>query len=511
MNNKLEQIIERRLFWADFSVNLVLDNLYSKLYDSTLFVRVDDGVSYVMKNSKARFAEGIKSCVSQRNNENHQFLPQSVITVDSLYGFTSADIFTDDNPDEKWLFVIFVKKDIFDSFFKIPYDAYEPADSLPHQVIDCLNQSVMNYLFNIQIDETRIVIENNPTDVIRHAGSSVLNSVAMCKLNNMSYSSLSETINKISYLPYEKKIIENNRILFAKRTRPDELTMIIQQIEKSMPKLEKLNQKSNLNVVDEANKLIEECDDIQTRVNASCELPGKDINVDYIISYKEPISITNSRHIRKLLETTNNDSFLISDSDAVFGLGKIKPLSKDNYYVEFYGYGKWAFFVDKNCIMEYENGIPHLPKIEFCIDEFKNRFFECFGHDKETEINVEMYSNIINAVVQEHTGAIIVISNNAEVESHRLSKQSTPIEIEKLDEKKIRSLIKIDGAILADSKLNCFSFGVILDGLANSSIGTPARGSRYNSSYRYCNTRKLNGDKLLIVVVSDDGMVDLIN
>ena len=42
MNNKLEQIIERRLFWADFSVNLVLDSLYSTLYDSTLFVRVNE-------------------------------------------------------------------------------------------------------------------------------------------------------------------------------------------------------------------------------------------------------------------------------------------------------------------------------------------------------------------------------------------------------------------------------------------------------------------------------------
>ena len=80
----------------------------------------------------------------------------------------------------------------------------------------------------------------------------------------------------------------------------------------------------------------------------------------------------------------------------------------------------------------------------------------------------------------------------------------------RIHKKKIKFLIKIDGAVLADQKLNCFSFGVILDGLANSAIGTPARGSRYNSSYRYWHTRNSEGDKLLVIVISDDGMVDVI-
>lgn len=509
MNDKPKQTIEKRLFWSDFSVNTVLDTLYSTLYDSTLFVKINDGFSYVMKNSKTKFPKGINGCVSQKYIDVHSFSPQKIITENSLYGFTSNFILDNDSTDEKWLFVIFVKKDVYDSFFKISYSANEPSDSLPHKVIDCLIQNVTNFIFNWQLDEAHIAIENNAADVIRHAGSTVLNTVAMCKLNNISYTSLSEVINKISYLPYEKKIIGNNGILFAKRTRPDALQLIIKQVEKTMSLLGKINSEPNLSTIDEANTVIEECDNLQAIGTGTYILPGKDINVDYILSYKEPIPINNSRHIRKLLETTNDDTFLISDS--VFGLGKIKKSSKDNYYVKFYGYGKWAFFLDKNCIMEYENGIPHLPRSEFDAADFKNRFFECFGQNKESESNSENYSNIIKSAVQEHTGAIIVISNNAEKESQRLSKQSTLIEKEKLDENNIKSLIKIDGAVLADQELNCFSFGVILDGLSSSAIGTPARGSRYNSSYRYWHTRNAKDDKLLVVVISDDGRVDVIH
>jgi len=510
MNDKLQQTIEKRLFWADYSINMVLDSLHIGLYDSTCFVKMNDGFSYLMKNSKTKFSQGLTSCVSKSRIDAHSFFPQKIITVNSLYGFTSATILNPDKSDEKWLFVIYVKKDIYDSFFKIPYNPIEPADSLSHQVIDFLLINVANFIFNQQLDEAHIAIENNATDVIRHAGSSVLNTVAMCKLNNISYTLLSEAINNISYLPYEKKVINNNGILFAKRTRPDELQLIIKQVEKTMTLFEKINKESTLTAVSEANKVLEECDNIQSIENIPYNLPGEGINVDYILSYNEPISINNSRHIRKLLETACGDDFLISDSDSVFGLGKIKSSSKDNFYVKFYSYGRWAFFLDKNCIMEYENGIPHLPKNEFDAAYFKNRFSECFGQNKMTEKNAEKYSQIIKSAVQEHIGAIIVISNNAKEESQRLSKQSTLINKEKLNKKKIKFLIKIDGAVLADQKLNCFSFGVILDGLANNAIGTPARGSRYNSSYRYWHTRNSAGDKLLVVVISDDGMVDVI-
>lgn len=475
--DKFNQIMEKRVFWTDYSVNVVLDALCPNLYDSSCFIRINDGFSYTAKDSKKNFAKGIKNCVFQKIIKDFSCSPKSMIPYDSLYGFTSAVISDCNKIDEKWLFVIFVKKDVYNSFFKIPYKDYEPADCLPHQVIDCLIQNVRGDIFNDKIGEAGIAVKNETLNVLRHAGSLVLNSVAMCKLNNFSFFSLSEAINKISYLSYEKKVIGNNGILFARRTRPDEIKLLSEKIEKLFKLSKKIDAESDPKTVDEINKAIDDCENIQDEIGASYELPGDGKNVKYILSYKNPVPIGESRHIRKLLETTGNDIFLISDSDAVFGLGKVKSSTCGNFYIKFRDVGKWSFYLDDNCILEYENGIPHLPKPEFSTEIFKNSFFECFGKTESTENYAEKYSDIIESAVKEQNGAIIVINSKAKDEAQRLSKQSTCINTKKLDKNNIKALIKIDGAVLADQELNCYSFGVILDGIASCEVGTPARGS----------------------------------
>ena len=98
-------------------------------------------------------------------------------------------------------------------------------------MIDCLIKNFQGYIFNEKLGETNIAVENDPLNIFRKAGSLVLNSVAICMLNNIPFFSLSEAINEISYLSYEKKMIGNNGILFAKRTRPDEIKLLSEQIE----------------------------------------------------------------------------------------------------------------------------------------------------------------------------------------------------------------------------------------------------------------------------------------
>ena len=65
----------------------------------------------------------------------------------------------------------------------------------------------------------------------------------------------------------------------------------------------------------------------------------------------------------------------------------------------------------------------------------------------------------------------------------------------------------VDGAVILDRNGYCHAFGVILDGLAAAGQGDSARGSRYNSAILYQRTR---APRSLIVVISDDGTVDLI-
>ena len=75
-----------------------------------------------------------------------------------------------------------------------------------------------------------------------------------------------------------------------------------------------------------------------------------------------------------------------------------------------------------------------------------------------------------------------------------------------LEPAEIVRLGRVDGAVLLGPDGRCYAFGVILDRAA-SGQGDPARGSRFNSAVRYQNT---TGADSIVVVISDDGTVDLI-
>jgi hypothetical protein len=69
----------------------------------------------------------------------------------------------------------------------------------------------------------------------------------------------------------------------------------------------------------------------------------------------------------------------------------------------------------------------------------------------------------------------------------------------------LRSLTRIDGAVLLTPDGTCHAVGVILDGIATG-VGDPGRGARYNSAVRYT---AASSAPCLIVIVSDDGMIDV--
>ena len=83
----------------------------------------------------------------------------------------------------------------------------------------------------------------------------------------------------------------------------------------------------------------------------------------------------------------------------------------------------------------------------------------------------------------------------------------TPFKIQPCD---LASLTAMDGALLIDSNLNCHAIGVILDGVADPEHADSSRGARYNSATRYYYNCKKSDFDLIIIVVSDDGMINII-
>lgn len=240
--------------------------------------------------------------------------------------------------------------------------------------------------------------------------------------------------------------------------------------------------------------------------------------LDFSITFKEKIIIDQSlRKIRKLLEISSPEAMLVLDGKFVYGFGKlkqgndVKPINA--FEVNFYGHQLWDLKFQGNLLMRVKNGIPTIQSIKIEPDEFCLQMAKVFGE----EIQAKPYDfyDLVRALSKEKGGAVLVISSDAKGESIRLGGQGFEIKPPfRLNAQNISTISKIDGAVLIDTSLNCWAFGVILDGIAidrqMSTEQDSSRGARYNSSKRYVETIS-DRIKTLVVVISEDGMIDLIS
>lgn len=235
------------------------------------------------------------------------------------------------------------------------------------------------------------------------------------------------------------------------------------------------------------------------------------VNVRVEIEFEQGYSIRRPRLIRKLLELTNDDVCLLCDAADIYGIGRqigeYNPTSEDLFQINFPGHYQWELIHDGKKLLQSKYGMPYLPKAVFSQEEFNSRTSRIFK-DLPVKKLSELY-HCINTLVLEHKGGILVISDHAKDEAERLKNQSISISPMALTPDNIKKLSSIDGAILVDADCVCYSIGTILDGIANDN-GNSERGSRYNSSVRYCDYRRSLNEKVVVVVISEDGMVDII-
>ena len=239
--------------------------------------------------------------------------------------------------------------------------------------------------------------------------------------------------------------------------------------------------------------------------------PKKHIQSYLTIQLKKPIKLCDYRKARKLLElSSKKDSIIISDSELIYGLGEIvgkyNPIDESLFIIRFKSHFKWEVLHANNSMMVVEYSLPNVPKDRINREKFYLDLPRIFKDVRNRQID-DLWDVVINAIAQKH-GTMVVISDNAENESKRLGKQCFAIKPIKLQSNLIQQITSIDGAILLDRDSTCFAIGVILDGLATEK-GDSSRGSRYNSAIRYCEQFGKT-TPLLIVTISEDGMINLI-
>ncbi|MHB1767873.1 MAG: DNA integrity scanning protein DisA nucleotide-binding domain protein [Phycisphaerae bacterium] len=231
-------------------------------------------------------------------------------------------------------------------------------------------------------------------------------------------------------------------------------------------------------------------------------------DIDVMVELLKPVGLRDYRAVRKLLEISESGQSLLSDSSTVYGLGRVLPsynASLQNIFeIEITGHYQWRILHADQTLMEVTYDKPHLPKSRLSHDNFYSTVRRLFPSTQV--VDLDNLWRLVNAAINQRHGTMLVISVQAQSEIERLSRQSTPVTPFTLTPEIMRSVSKIDGAVLVDPHGICVGIGVILDGLA-SAKGAPGRGARYNSAIRYTDTVL---HKTLAIVVSQDGSVDLV-
>lgn len=217
------------------------------------------------------------------------------------------------------------------------------------------------------------------------------------------------------------------------------------------------------------------------------------------VRFQRPVSLHDSRIMRKLLELSDDSTSVITDGQAAYGLGTWEQ-APNVAEISVRGHADWELSVNGATLLRVSYGHAKLPRPLIAPSKFADTAQRTLG-----SIDLERSWPIVEKIRDSGHGTILVITNDPEGEATRLGGQAIPIVPDSLEPADIARFGLVDGAILLDPDGRCYAFGVILDGKA-SGKGDRARGSRFNSAVRY---QKMIQEALL-VVISDDGTAELI-
>lgn len=263
--------------------------------------------------------------------------------------------------------------------------------------------------------------------------------------------------------------------------------------------------------------IVEKCNQISKTKYEGKELIGSMLiakrnhpNIDMSIELVEPFLLADFRKSRKLLQQTDGQLSLISNGWQVFGLGKkldtYNPIDESIFGITFTGLHCWEISHDKFILLQYRHGIPQFSEESIDKKLFNSIAKRIFQNISDRQI-LKLY-NLSKTLTGLKKGAMLIISDIAKTESARLSNQCMCMKPINLDETMLKNLTAIDGGILVDRKGKCFANGVLLDGIVGKK-GDSSRGSRFNSALTYQEGKEFKTG-LMIIVVSEDGMIDLI-
>ncbi|HVU53525.1 MAG TPA: hypothetical protein VHD83_00650 [Puia sp.] len=237
---------------------------------------------------------------------------------------------------------------------------------------------------------------------------------------------------------------------------------------------------------------------------------GNHPHLEMTLQFEAAFPITEYRKVRKLLEMTTQEVGVVTNGESIKGLGLINKAydggKEDVFHIHFRGLYSYEICHQELPLLTMHLGSPEQVRSIIVQEKFAADAARIFP--AITQMQVDHLYNLSMAAGRILHGSMLVFAGDAAQEAKRLSMQCIPIRPTRLSEEELQALVTIDGALIIDLDGNLHATGVILDGVVGIE-GDASRGSRYNSALTY---QEYRGSKLptMIVVVSEDGMVDTI-
>lgn len=228
-------------------------------------------------------------------------------------------------------------------------------------------------------------------------------------------------------------------------------------------------------------------------------------HVNVAISFRDKIPFRNVEALRKLLEVSGPNGYLLSDGEHVYGIGRVSdhyPVESESIFtVSIVGRGRWELCHSERALLAVRDGTPMLPSGPLDV-----RYF-CEIVDRLLPgASIPSLVNLANAAGSNSHGAMLVISSDAAGEAERLYPQTSRITPVEISPEVLVQLTAMDGGIIIDPHGICHAVGVILDGAACGGESS-ARGSRFNNAIRYVHSEAPDA---VVVVYSADGKIDIL-
>lgn len=397
-----------------------------------------------------------------------ELVPQlHLIELDTINSKVKQDLMNAENPGvyhseafaykgKVYLFAMQFDPKVLDTFYKIPQSAelrlHSLLDTIIYETLSYINECAQGLVHGEEI------VEKSQSELIKMSGRHFLQGI----LRNDSVVNPFEKINKISSLSYEKSFSDGKILLMNNQAA---LAFATKHLLKTL------------------------------------------------VQFEEKIPLSSTRHIRKILELSNSEVYLLSDGEFLYSTVEfiLPHETQYNFFtIEFNNYFSWQLNHNGNKLMQVTHEEVFIPKPKVSFFNFSMEVKKIFP-DLESKKILNLYRLTLEALKQVK-GTIIVVSKNARSEAHRLRNQGFLIEALPLSPSIIRSITSIDGAVLMDLDGYCHGIGVILDGIATEK-GDPSRGARYNSAIRYVETiaKTPNYANCFAIVISEDGDVDMIS